>query len=253
MSEKSENMYIEHFNRELEIMRATVKGNDDLVIEPYVRSIREVCKDFADEGHSGGSAPMAASILAQTIKAVLGFQILSPLTGQDAEWNDVSDMGGANPIGSRILFQNKRDSAVFKNSEDKCTYNTCIVWKGEEPYDTFTGSLAGIGSSHYIKSFPFMPKTFYVDVYRELYDENNPKHKGADVISCGPGDMAYFIKDPKQLEEVFNYYDKREINLKSNNKEEDDTKESTSASSTEDEKTVQEAPRSEGSSPVSDN
>jgi len=216
-----ENNYLKHFERELEIMQATVQEGDSLIIQPYVRSIREVCKDFATEGHSGGSAPMAAGVLASTIKAILGFQILSPLQGTDDEWNDVSDRGRGT-----ILFQNKRDSAVFKNADGKCTYNTCIIWSGEDKWDTFTGSLAGISSSHYIKSFPFMPKTFYVDVYRELYDENNPKHKGADVISCGPGDMAYFIKDPKQLEEVFNYYDKREINLKSNNKEEDGTKES---------------------------
>jgi len=215
--ENRENNYIKHFERELEVMRATVEEGDSLIIEPYVRSIREVCKDFAQEGHSGGSAPMAAGVLAQAIKAILGFQILSPLQGNDAEWNDVSERGAP---GS-ILFQNKRDSAVFKNADGKCTYNTCIIWKGEDQWDTFTGSIQGIGSSHYIKSFPYMPKTFYVNVYRELYDENNPKHKDADVISCQGGDMAYFIKDEKQLEEVFNYYDKRENNVKSNNKEED--------------------------------
>ena len=221
--ENRENMYINHFNRELEIMQATVEEGDSLIIEPYIRSIREVCKDFATVGHSGGSAPMAAGVLARTIKAILGFQILSPLQGTDDEWNDVSEMGSP---GSNLL-QNNRDSAVFKNEDGRCTYNTCIIWKGEEDYDTFTGSMNGIRSSHYIKSFPFMPKTFYVDVYRELYDENNPKHKGAEVISCGPGNMAYFIKDEKQLEEVFNYYDKREVEYKSNNKEEDGKDEKT--------------------------
>ena len=214
MSEKEENNYIKHFERELEIMRATVKEDDQLIIEPYVRSIREVCKDFASEGHSGGSAPMAAMVLAKTIKSILGFQILSPLIGDDSEWNDVSEMGGDS---SEKLYQNKRDSGVFKNSEGKCSYNTSIIWQGEDPWDTFTGSIAGVGSSHYIKSFPFMPKTFYVNVYRELYDENNPKHKDADVISCGSGDMAYFIKNEAELEEVFNYYDKRPMNIKSNN------------------------------------
>ena len=202
-----ENMYIQHFNRELEIMEKTVEEGDSLIIAPYVRSIREVCKDFATEGHSGGSAPMAADVLARTIKAILGHQILSPLQGTDDEWNDVSEMGGAR---GKTLYQNNRDSAVFKNDDGRCTYNTCIVWKGEEPYDTFTGSVAGIGSSHYIKEFPYMPKTFYVDVYREPYDENNPKHKDADVITVQDGEMAYFIKDQKQLDEVFEYYDKRE-------------------------------------------
>lgn len=205
-----ENNYVAHFNRELEIMRATVDEGDSLIIEPYVRSIREVCNDFAKEGHSGGSAPMAAGVLAQTIRAILGFQILSPLTGGDDEWNDVSEMS------QETLFQNKRDSAVFKNEDGLCSYSTAIVWKGEDDYDTFTGSVNGIGSSHYIKSFPFMPKTFYIDVYREPYDKENPKHKDGELISCGEGDMVYFIKDSKQLDEVFNYYNKREFNLKSN-------------------------------------
>lgn len=204
-----ENKHVDHFNRELEIMRKTVAEGDSLIIEPYVNSIREVCEDFSKEGHSGGSASMAASVLSNTIQAILGFQILSPLNGGEDEWNDVSEMGEKK---GKILFQNIRDTAVFKNEEGKCTYSTAIVWKGEDQYDTFIGTIEGVGSSQYVKGFPFMPRTFYIDVYREHYDEGNEKHKGADVISGQDGDMVYFIKDQKQLDEVFNYYDKREIN-----------------------------------------
>ncbi len=213
-----ENVYSKHFDRELEIMQESVKEGDSLIITPYVRSIREVCKDFAKESHKGGTAPMAADVLARTIRAILGNQILSPLQGTEEEWNDVSDMGESN----QILFQNNRDSAVFKNSDGQSIYNTCIVWKGEDPYDSFTGTIAGIGSSHYVKSFPFMPRTFYIDVYREPYDKNNPKHKDVDIINVQSGEMAYFIKDVKQLDEVFNYYNKRKVDLKINNKDEDE-------------------------------
>ena len=202
------NMYISHFERELEIMRKQVPENDELIIEPYVDAVKAVCEAFAEVGHSGGSAPMASAVLAKTIKAVLGFQILSPLLGDDSEWKE--------PRDGDTMRQNIRDTAVFKHDDGKCTYNNCIIWRGEDAWDTFSGTIAGIGSSHYVKEFPFMPKTFYIDVYREPYDENNPKHQTGDVISCGPGDMVYFIKDPKQLEQVFNYYDKRELNEKSN-------------------------------------
>ena len=71
--------------------------------------------------------------------------------------------------------------------------------------------MKGYRSANYIKSFPFMPRTFYIDVYREDYDKNNPEHSENDVISADPKDVIYFIKDSKQLNEVFKYYNKREI------------------------------------------
>lgn len=202
-----ERIYIEHFERELDIMRATVEKDDELIIEPYVESIKEVCKDFAKNGDTGATASMTASVLANTIKAVLNFQILSPLLGTDDEWKEVNNLGDEGQ-----LFQNIRDTSVFKTSKG-CTYSTSIVWKGEQVYDTFTGIIGDIGSGHYIKSFPFMPRTFYIDVYSEPYDENNPKH--IDVINTSEGERAYFIENPEQLKEVFNYYNKKEINLKS--------------------------------------
>lgn len=198
--------YASHFDRELEIMRKQVEKDDELIIEPYVDAVKGVCDAFAEEGHSGGSAPMAAGVIASTIKAVLGFQILSPLTGDDNEWNDISMTAG------KKMWQNNRDSAVFKDEDGKCTFNNCIVWKGEESWDTFTGSVEGIRSSHYLKGFPFMPKTFFIDVVREVYDKDNPNHSEENVVSCNPEDVVYFIKDKKQLEEVFNYYNKRELN-----------------------------------------
>lgn len=180
MSKVEENNYITHFNRELEVMRATVPEDDSLIIEPYVRSIIEVCKDFHKELHSSGSSPVATTVLTETLRAVLGLKILSPLLGEDKEWNDLEEG----------LFQNVRDSAVFKDGV-QATYLNAIVWKGEEAWDTFTGVVEGIGSRQGIKEFPFMPRTFYIDVYREKYDENNPKHSKSLPLSTGEGDVVY--------------------------------------------------------------
>jgi hypothetical protein len=194
---------IKHFEQELAIMRKSVPEDDELIVEPYVEDIKLLLETFSKQGHSGGSAPLTASVIAKTIRAVLGFQVLSPLTGEDSEWIDISEMHGS------PLWQNNRDSGIFKDPDGKCTYCTSIVWVGEEEWDQFTGGVNGFSSSNYIKEFPFMPKTFYVNVYRELYDSNNPEHKDKDVVSTGHGDMVYFIKNPEQLQEVFNYYNQK--------------------------------------------
>jgi hypothetical protein len=193
-----------HFERELAIMRQSVDTEDKLIIEPYVESIKNLLEIFSNEGHSGASAPLCASVIAKTIKAVLGFQILSPLTGEESEWNDISETHGS------LMYQNSRDSGVFKDEQGKCSYGTSIVWVGEDRWDTFTGAVNGYKSTNYIKEFPFMPKTFYINVSRELYDENNPEHKGKDIVDTGHGQMVYSINDPKQITEVFNYYNQKQ-------------------------------------------
>ena len=55
---------------------------------------------FFDEWDSGGAVHWAAPILQRLIAG----QPLSPLTGEDDEWNEVGDG----------VFQNRRDSSVFK-------------------------------------------------------------------------------------------------------------------------------------------
>lgn len=56
----------------------------------------------------------------------------------------------------------------------------------------FSGTVEDITSRQYIKHFPFVPKTFNVDVRVE---KNQPFTE------------ERFIHDPEQLREVFEYYD----------------------------------------------
>ena len=205
-----EEAYMSHFEKELNIMRAQVEKDDELIIEPYVDVIKQVCKTFAKVGWDSGTAPMAATVLSSTLKAILGFQILSPLTGEDSEWDSRSKLLDDD------IYQNNRDTSVFKESDGRCSFNNAIIWQGEEIWDRFHGVVENIGSSHYIKEFPFMPRTFIIDVYSETFNPTNPKH----LKNQGKTEI-YFIKDPKQLEEVFKYYDKKEIDL-TNKKETND-------------------------------
>ena len=70
-----------------------------------------------------------------------------------------------------------------------------------------------IGSSQYV-TFPFTPKTFYVDVVRRPVSKALAESKGIHFIEDGFGECYYTVlKDPSQLDEVFKYYTKKFIKL----------------------------------------
>ena len=70
-------------------------------------------QEFANEGHSGFSAQYAIGILTK----LLDFKPLSPLTGEDDEWHEVSKRSGY------PHFQNKRCSSVFKDGKNGEAYD----------------------------------------------------------------------------------------------------------------------------------
>jgi hypothetical protein len=79
--------------------------------------VMRLVKTFAEEGHSGGSAHMTMAIF----EKVARFHPLTPLTGADDEWMDVSEMSGT------PMWQNCRCSSVFT---DKVT-----AWDIDRPGD----------------------------------------------------------------------------------------------------------------------
>lgn len=153
-------------------------------------SIRDVVAVFSKEGHSGSSASYAIPY----IKELLNYGILLPLTGADDEWGEAMDDKGTQ--------QNKRLSSVLKSKDKPAHYLNAIVFQGENY--SFTGSVDGISSSQQT-TFPFLPRKFYIDVKRELYD---PEKHGEDacVNACGTGNYVYCIKDRGQLQEVWKHY-----------------------------------------------
>ena len=95
-----------HAERELEILLKTVK---DPIIAPFKEELIALCDRFGKSGQSGGSAPFTAAALAHAIKALCMQNPICDITGIDEEWNDVSEMNGG-----KVLYQNNRCSAVFK-------------------------------------------------------------------------------------------------------------------------------------------
>lgn len=142
------NNILKHAERELSLIGYDGKDEYNNMAKA---AIMELLTTFANQGHSGFSANYVINIFNKLAR----YETLSPLTGDDNEWNDMTEMSGYKH------FQNNRDSAVFKN-DTRCYYINAVVWVDN------CGAYTDKKSRGYIKSFPFTPKTFYVKV-----DEND--------------------------------------------------------------------------------
>ena len=186
--------------REFDILtKAHTDPENRPIIEPFRDEILALVDAFGNSGQSGGSAPFTAGAISGAVKKLCMHDPIGPITGIEEEWGESLAPDGVGPM------QNNRCSAVFKRDDGSCDYLNAIVWSGEDEWDTFSGCIEGVKSSQVLKGFPFVPKTFYVDVTREKYDK--AKHgEDAEVSGCSSGDFVYSIKDRSQLEEVWEYY-----------------------------------------------
>ena len=146
--------------RELKILLDKVP---DAIIKDFVPEILAICDKFGNSGQSGGSAPYTASALSQAIKSLCLQEPITEIYGDEDEWVDVSKMSdGEN------LYQNRRGSALFKNGDQSPYYLDAIVWVTEKGHGwsgvAYNENDEMIYSRQHIKSFPFVPKTFYIDV-----------------------------------------------------------------------------------------
>ena len=141
---------LKHADRELKFIGYDGKDEYNNMAKA---AIMELLTTFANQGHSGFSANYIVNLFNKLAK----YETLSPLTGNDDEWGNVSDMSG----DRKTLFQNNRDGRVFKN-DDGVFFTEAIIWteSGESSY-------TNKDSNRYIKSFPFTPKTFYVKVDKD--------------------------------------------------------------------------------------
>lgn len=114
-------------------------------------AVMELIEVFEKQGHSGMSAPLIVSIF----KQVALQKPLTPLDGSDDEWSKSSEDD---------TYQNRRNSAVFKQGpHGKPYFVDAIIWRHPNG-GCFTGTVEGVKSRQYFDGFPFMPKSFYIDV-----------------------------------------------------------------------------------------
>jgi len=163
------------------------------LVEPFRKEILALCEAFGKSGQSGGSAPYTVGAIKDAIGKLLMQMPICPIMGIPEEWGSVASFS-----------QNKRCSALFKNTDGKSYYLDAIIWKTQNG-TTWGGSALlksnqpdgtditqKIRSRQYVKSFPFTPKTFIIDVIEEEISKD---------------DWIFHVKDPDQLLEVFEYYD----------------------------------------------
>ena len=179
--------------RELDILSKSNKDPENRpIIEQFRDEILSLVDKFGNSGQSGGSAPYTASAISQAVEKLCLQKPICPITGIEDEWMDVADSGDGSRSKNNIVYQNMRCGALFKNGDGKVWYLDAIVWKDEKGL-TWSGSAQlpngeKVFTRQFIRKFPFEPKTFYVD------------------IEVKKDDWEFYVKDEKQLEEVFSYY-----------------------------------------------
>lgn len=170
--------------QELDILATTVPN---AIVTPFAKEILALCEAFGNSGQSGGSAPYTASAISQAVKKLLLQKPICDVTGHENEWVDVSEACGGN-----VTYQNSRCSALFKDGVESDDKNFELIRSGQ------------------FVRFPFKPKTFYIDVVRVPISKEEAEKRELHYIEDGFNECYYTIlKDPKQLDEVFEYYDRR--------------------------------------------
>lgn len=125
--------------------------------EPYndavAKAILDLIELFAAQGHSGFTAPYTVN----TFKRLAMFKPLTPLTGEDSEWNE---------IGTG-LYQNKRYGAVFKEKDGR-------VYNSEGKIFTDDGGKMWYGSKNSIVeiTFPYIVPNEPEKVYLNTTEGN---------------------------------------------------------------------------------
>jgi hypothetical protein len=134
------------------------KDFNDEMQEDICMHVLKLLKVFSGEGHSGTPAPYAINLFS----TLANFKPLTPLTGEDWEWNDVSEFNG---LEDSPLYQNKRCRRVFKDNTGAYDIEGIIF------YDWRTNEKTGEKFKTYFTSresrvpvtFPYSPKSEYVE------------------------------------------------------------------------------------------
>lgn len=140
---------VSHAQREL---AGSYESGDAMNIS-MANHLIDMVRVFGAEGHSGFSASYAVSALSTLLK----FEPLGPLTGDSREWVEVGEQNG------KPLYQNNRCGRVFKEGDQ--AYDIDRVVFREPSGGCFTGKL-----SRRAVTFPYTPKTVYVDVPEDSTD-----------------------------------------------------------------------------------
>ena len=129
----------------------------DPMNEAMRKHILHMVSEFTKEGHSGFSASYALGILEKILK----FEPVTPLTGEDWEWVEISkEMSGSN---NGTLYQNARCGRVFKDDDGAYDIDGKVFWEwytDEESGERFKSYFTNRESRTPV-TFPYTPETVY--------------------------------------------------------------------------------------------
>ena len=133
---------------------ARISRDEDGMQDMMNRNILNIIEMFIKQGHSGFSADYTLSIL----ERLLRFKPITPLTGEDDEWGEISN-------GTQ---QNKRCSSVFRNADGTAEDTDGIIVSDD-------GGITWFSSGRFRKevTFPYSPPIHAEKVYIE-YTEDVP-------------------------------------------------------------------------------
>lgn len=97
------------------------KFNDEMQ-EMICNHVLKLLEVFADERHSGTSAPYALNVF----DTLARYKPIAPLTGEDWEWNNISEYSERD---GGPVFQNNRCGTVFKNNDGAYNIDGKVFWE----------------------------------------------------------------------------------------------------------------------------
>ncbi len=142
---------VDYARRELEIVGLDAPDSD--YGGALFGAVLELMRAFAKQKHSGFSAAQTAHLFNKLAR----FEPLTPLTGEDSEWTDISDMS------ERPCWQNKRCPNVFKDADGRAYDINGKVFRQERKdlEGTYTATFTNRDSKVDV-AFPYTPVIEYV-------------------------------------------------------------------------------------------
>lgn len=197
---------LEFAKREFDLLR---NGHSDAIVLEFEDPILSICEEVDNAGLSGASASYYVKVITSAIKKLLNFEPIVPITDKNSEWVDISEMSGEQ------LWQNSRCGGLFKDGKGNCYYLDAIHLFDVEARDTFAGVCYLLDNEKYviikrsqrIKSVPFLPKTFTINVEWTYIDKGVAEQNGLPFDKNG-NCYIYKITNPQELDAVYEYYEK---------------------------------------------
>lgn len=166
-------------DEEFEIAKSN--GEWDILWD-FIPEIKSLVDKFSKSGQSGFSAPYVARSLGHVVEKLCLKEPITSISDIEEDWFDFTGSG---------YYQHRRCSALFREGDGRPYYLDAVVFRDVNQmtytsnYGVFTEDGTVIQSWQFVR-FPFVPKTFYIDVYEK--------------------EGKTFVRDESKLDEVFGYY-----------------------------------------------